>query len=341
MVVAAGGAGASETDSFTERNQAMPDVTDALNRRTNELLDQAVAEANAPPPPSVFADAAPREVPCSRWRLYEAINRAMGGPLVGTLEEFANRSASLSQRKLSRRESIYHAFGIFEAPSMGGDEGRLAALVNIDGTLVGADKLGHFFSQGYSYFDKAYLSGDGLDAAFDYGDLTERTYYGALFTGVYSYADLTANFDGMRFWIQVLKEQPDPLGDDGRPPYVSCEDGRWVRTRGFDWDDYVDAAWDEAINCSLFRNEVLQAKVRDAIAELERRYGEPLICPISRQAAPALREKYGRYFARLINLQGQGVLEPLLPLTGFSIFASPTSGPAAPAAGPAMPLHPH
>lgn len=337
---------ASETDSFTERNQSMPDVTEVLNRRTNELLDQAVAAANAPPPPGVFADATPKEPPCSRRRLYDEINQVMGGPLVGTLEEFANGSASLAQRKLSRRESIYHAFGIFEAPSMGGDEGRLAAVVNIAGTLVGADKLGHFFSQGYSYFDKAYLSSGGLDAALDYGDLTERTYYGALLTGVYSYADLTANFDGMRFWIHVLGEQPDPLGDDGRSPYVSCQDSRWARTRDFDWRDYVSPAWDEAINCSLFRNQGLQAKVRQAIAELERRYEERLSCPVSRHLAPVLRAKYGPYFSSLVNLKGQGVLEPLLPLSGFSIFPSESGGSASPAAeppsgGPAVSLHPH
>ncbi len=306
----------------------MPDVAEALNRRSNELLDQAIAAANAPEPTTALTDVVPREPPCSRRRLYDEINRSMGGPLVGTLEEFANDSTSISQRKLSRRESIYHAFGIFETPSMGGDQGHLAAVVSIGGTLVGADKLGHFFSQGYSYFDKAYLSDGGLEAALDYGDLAERTYYGALLTGVYSYADLTANFEGMRFWIHLLREHPDPLGDDGRGPYVRCERERWVRKRVFDWRDYVSAAWDEGINCSLFRNEGLQAKVLAAIADLERRYGERLTCPISRDAGPALHARYGAYFRRLVNLDGQGVLGPLFPLTGFSIFSGGNGAPA-------------
>jgi len=311
---------ASETDSFTERNQPIPDVAEVLNRHTNELLDAAIADANAPPIQLLGLERYLEPTSCNVARLYSEINQRMGGPLVGTLETFANTSGSLSQRRLSRRESIYHAFRIFEAPSLGGDEGRLAAVVNLGGSLVGADKLGHFFSQGYSYFEKAYLQGKGLNAALDYGEWSERTYYGALLTGVYSYADLAANLNGMRFWINLLKEHPDPLGDDGRLPYVSCFQGHWIKNRDFDWRDYVDPAWDEAINCSRFRNETLMEKVDEAIGVLEQRYHERLSCPISRASAFGLRVKYGPLFQRIVNLDGHAVLSPTGLTAGVKIF---------------------
>jgi hypothetical protein len=309
---------ASETDNFTVRHWSIPDVAGPLNRRTNELLDEAIAQANARPELPLGLDRLVGDPGCNLARLYAAINDRMGGPLVGALEEYANNSAALPQRRLTRRESVYHAFRIFEAPSLGGEIGRLAAVVNLNGQLIGADKLGHFFSQGYAYFEKAYLQGYGLDAALDYGEWSERTYYGALLTGVYSYADLAANFDGMRFWIHLLKENPDPLGEDGRMPYVSCFQQHWVKNRDFDWKAYVDSAWDEAVNCNLFRNRQLAAKVRRAIKALERRYGEPLGCPVSRRSERSLRAKYGPYYDRLVTLEGHGVISALPWLTSLA-----------------------
>jgi hypothetical protein len=303
---------ASETDSFTARNHPIPDVADVLNARTNELLDAAIAEANAPPIWLLGLERFLEPNGCNVARLYSSINRQMGGPLVGNLEAFVNTSDSLAHRRLARRQSIYHAFRIFEAPSLGGEEGRLAAVVNLGGILVGADKLGHFFSQGYSYFEKAFLQGKGLEAALDYGEWSERTYYGAMLTGVYSYADLAANLNGMRFWIHLLKEHPDPLGNDDRLPYVSCFQGHWIKNRPFDWRDYVDPAWDEAVNCSQFRNETLMAKVEEAIDLLEQRYHELLSCPIRRDAASALRAKYGTLYPRIVNLDGHSVLASTL-----------------------------
>lgn len=311
LLLAALPGAASETDSFTVRRGPVPDVAQALNARTNALLDEAVEQANVPPELPLGLGRLMADGGCNVARLYAAINDRMGGPLVGTLEKYANTSPELPRRRLSRRDSVYQAFRIFEAPSLGGEVGRLAAVVNLDGHLIGADKLGHFFSQGYAYFEKAYLQGEGVEAAMAYGEWSERTYYGALLTGVYSYADLVANFNGMRFWIHLLDEFPDPLGEEAAMPYVSCFQGRWVRNREFDWRAYVDAGWDEAFNCNGFRNPQLVSKVGRAIASLERRFGERLDCPVSRQPGPMLRAKYGPYYGRLVNLDGHRVMSPV------------------------------
>lgn len=315
-LLAWGGARAAETDSFTVRQEPVPEVTDMVNRRTNELLDEAIAQANAEVGLPLGLDRLIGADGCDRGRLYAAVNDRMGGPLVGTLEQYANTTAP--HRRLSRGESIYRAFRVFEAPSLGGEVGRLAAVVNLDGHLIGADKLGHFFSQGYAYFDKAHLQKAGLGAALEYGERSERTYYGALLTGVYSYADLAANFNGMRFWIHLLGEHPDPLGEPTDMPYVSCFRQQWVRNRPFDWRDYVDAAWDEAVNCNRFRNPMLADKVRQAVAELDPGARMSLGCPVTRDPEARLRGKYGRYFARLVNMEGHGVVQPRFWLSGIA-----------------------
>ena len=67
---------------------------------------------------------------------------------------------------------------------------------------IGTDKLGHFFAQGYEYFEKAVLEGKGVDAAVAYGKSTEEGKYGLGTTGVYSYADLEANKAGYNFYKQ-------------------------------------------------------------------------------------------------------------------------------------------
>ena len=67
--------------------------------------------------------------------------------------------------------------------------------------------------------------------------------YGMETTGVRSFGDLAANFGGMGFYRDLLY---------GPNPFLRCIGGRYSRVRAFDWADYVNSAWDEAINCSEF-----------------------------------------------------------------------------------------
>ena len=50
---------------------------------------------------------------------------------------------------------------------------------------------------------------------------------GAYGTGVMSYGDLAANFNGMRFWNHILGKRKDILNQD-LGPYVKCKDRKWV-----------------------------------------------------------------------------------------------------------------
>lgn len=77
----------------------------------------------------------------------------------------------------------------------------------------GLDKLGHTFNEGHKYFS-IYLAAIGkgdsesnaIKAAVKYGVETEKTYFGKIVSGIYSNADLAANFTGLLFYKNLFAE---------------------------------------------------------------------------------------------------------------------------------------
>ncbi len=109
----------------------------------------------------------------------------------------------------------------------------ISPTVHLYGAEFGTDKLEHMFQQGYDYYKiQKNASAQGLspDAAAKkavaWGQMTERTYFGWMVSGVYSNADLYANYAGMRFY-QGLTE-PIRVGDVTRPAILIQKDGVWA-----------------------------------------------------------------------------------------------------------------
>jgi hypothetical protein len=209
FLAAAVPAGAAEIDSLTGRQRELRDATGALDSRVNGYLRRAVERANA------------RGRGCNEELLYFEIRRAVASPFVGhVLAEELGDAEGLDRSHVALDESIYRDLGMFDAISV--HLKNLSAVVEMDGNRIGLDKFGHFFAQGWKYFDRAYRNGSeggdesgggdehGIEAALAWGERTERTYYGFYTTGIYSHADLAANFDGMRFWLRVLGHGDDP-----------------------------------------------------------------------------------------------------------------------------------
>jgi len=294
--------GAAEVDSFTQRYENLKDVSDALDAHTNQLLDRAIDDAN-----HYYASAADPAVTdsgggCDPQHVYSSVRALLGRRFVGQMEVYVHHNDDIDKRRLTRNESIYRDFRFYESPSLTAIR-RIGAIMRLGDNIIGSDKFGHFFAEGYSYFKRAYLHEGGVSSAFRFGERSERVLYGGLTTGVYSYADLVANFNGMRFYAHLLDEFPDPLGEN-LGPYVQCRDNKWVRARNFSWLDYTDAGWDEGINCNNFKSASLVERVTRRLDELQVRVGRPMHCPVTRRFDRALREKYGPYFTHLINLDG-------------------------------------
>ncbi len=114
----------------------------------------------------------------------------------------------------------------------------VCSTILLAGRLMGTDKPDHFWAQGYEYL---LASHHGLndDDAIAWGDASEKGAYGFATSGVYSYADLAANWEGYQFYKALLTDD-SPLERGG--------DGCVVLARPFRWADWITDALDEVLN---------------------------------------------------------------------------------------------
>ncbi len=164
----------------------------------------------------------------------------------------------------------------------------ISPTVHLFGAEFGIDKLEHFFQQGYKYYTlekeaaaKGKTEAEAVKKAIKWGQRTERTYYGLLASGVYSNADLYANYAGMRFYQGFTK--PLQINDKPRPATLTLKDGAWsIETadlRETFLTPFLTDHMNEALNPSAFRFTLVRS-VRRAV----KKYG----CPDWRQAFPGL-----------------------------------------------------
>jgi len=159
-----------------------------------------------------------------------------------------------------------------------------ASTVKMGGVRLGTDKFSHFFTHGYyCYLD--YLQG-GEEACVEYSHHTESIWYGRVTTGVFSNADMVANFEGHLFYRNLLKK----VGT--LEPLLQWTDNGVLRMREFDIRDHVNPFWDEALNTSQFRPSVGEhflSAILDLCPEYER---NPNLYEISEAEDQFLRQKY-------------------------------------------------
>jgi hypothetical protein len=121
---------------------------------------------------------------------------------------------------------------------------------NVDGVHMGADKLSHFFQTGWKYHKRfrAFLAAgvpepEALERVVRYGVGTEYGSLGLGATGVFSFGDLEANYQGFRFYRSLCEA--------GSPRLVKTSEG-WRLRRPFDWREYLSPRLDESCNNSTF-----------------------------------------------------------------------------------------
>ena len=285
---------AAEVDSFTNRHP-LTDSGPFLDQVVNVWMEEAVIEANEP---GLLDGLLEKKSQCDEERLMDALASKLAGYLVGQLESFVDRSTWIDGIHTPFRKSIYRDLDFSESPTVVLTE-RLATLIRIGDVYLGSDKLGHFFTEGHTYFEH-YLD-ENEQSALDYGELMESSLYGELTTGIFSWADLAANLNGLRFWNAILGRKPDPIQPLMQvQPYIACVNGRWKRVRLFHWADYVDPAWDEALNCNVYADEVHARKVLRRIDEATNGRG----CPMAPVDETALARKYGHLLPLIYNRSG-------------------------------------
>jgi len=293
----------AEIDAFSKRFEPLEDSLIKVNQLTNRLLQESLDEAND------------KRDGCDQKHLYKSLRKRFNNQYQGQLAKEIINSDEYAKIKIPSKESIYQDFKWYEAIVQGGTSrisDPIADQMKINGILVGTDKFEHFMGSGYRYFNKFRLEQNTVEEALKIGWKAETGILGAVTTGVMSYADLTANFNGMRFWNHIELKFDDVLGAEyNQGPYVACVDEEWVTTENkIDWANYIDKAFDEGINCSRFKNESLANKVAARLEKLESqdKLGRKYHCPMEPQAIDKLKVKYGQLSPFLINSIGHNPL---------------------------------
>lgn len=285
LFILLGSAEASEVDSFTKRYALKDDAAPVLNQLTNVRIEKALRKAN-------------KKGNCSQKRLEKSLLKQLKGNVIGgPIEFFVNDSTpdQLDRIHLRRRESIYEGLSFLQGRVLKLPLGSFGRIVKIGGHIVGADKFGHFFTEGLVYFKKAKKK--GLKSALKWGHKTELGKFGYTTTAVYSRADQVANYSGYLFWKSLYKES------SGHGPYFTCKDNKWIQAKSFDWSEFVDAGWDEGINCSSYRNKKIKRIVEGNIKSLESDSESASGCPIAQEIEKCQEvvDKYHGIYENLVS----------------------------------------
>jgi hypothetical protein len=192
---------ATEVDNFTDRDIPLKDSRTSLNLKMQTSINKYIEQTNI----SFNCETSQRN---TQEYFYERLNKEIGGYLWATFELEIDKDNEIEKRHFNRSQSIYKYLTVVDGFAL--YVAKLGSVLNIGGFLVGTDKIGHFIGIGKSYFNRMKNHQQTLKEVMEYGEKSERTYFGALATGVFSYSDLVSNYEGLVFW-QSLFDDENPL----------------------------------------------------------------------------------------------------------------------------------
>lgn len=235
---------AYESDTLTDRHLELVDVTDLLDARVNEVILESIEATNE-------RTGCDGDVERAHRLLARAIHvRTSANELVadrGGLRAFGFdrysawiENGGVPHRDFNDRRDIFGTLTFKEAPLL--CWAGVCSTVNVSGLFVGTDKLDHFFEEGYNAWRRADY---GLDPyrAIDWATRTENGKYGLESSEAFSYADLRADYDGMRFYHELLA--PGGVA-------VMGEDACLDAAAPFAWGDWIDWSYDEVLNPPVY-----------------------------------------------------------------------------------------
>ncbi len=278
----------AETDHYTYRGEAIEDVADILDDLANSYLEESINILNQ----SENCNDSKQ----SEMNLYNELKKYFANHKSGILTQKILHDNIIDLRMISLDDSIYSEWSIWNGFLLGRKKAAqsplaLAPMMNLNGKVIGTDKLEHLFGMGFIYFKKHYIKDKSLQSTLKSGVLREKTFLGGnnLATGVFSYADLSANFNGMRFWNHILQKRPDVLGEN-LGPFVKCENSKWKRVEGkrIKFSLYLDDSVDESLNCSKFATKGGVRKFKEAIKRIDPKN----TCPMNKEKLKMVSKKY-------------------------------------------------
>ena len=222
---------AYETDPYTNRDVDLADSLEILDEKMNAALDRIAASWSRGE---------------DEWAFITAIYRDVGGlHWIDKLERWAMHAPEVDKLPISRRESVFSELPLHAA--RGARFWGLGRTMKVNGIYVGTDKIGHFLSQGRKFYSRYHRLGT-IERAANRTAAWEGLIWGYLLSGIFSNADLVANYEGFLFYRGLFRN--GVVGD--KMAMYRWEDGRPVRQRPFSWADHVNAFWDETLNPNTY-----------------------------------------------------------------------------------------
>lgn len=298
---------AFETDNFTCRHAKLEDVTQHVNAETNRrirhVLEKGSLQMPYPPkkkkkfekgssgsgssndnttkPSKVMTeDSDPTEIDpndpknykplvgCDRTELHLALRGVLASSWMGNLESWAQEQPF---SKCLPETNIYNTDGAGLMLRSAG----INYTIKVGGVNIGADKLSHFMTEGADYYEEQ-MRGGNLKSILSIGENEENQHYGLMTTGVKSYGDLVANYQGYQFWKNTT---------EGNDPFFKCINNKWTQVKQFDWANFVNPLMDESINCSKYRTKEFADGVAKNVEALQKSHNvTPLKCPLDIEA---------------------------------------------------------
>lgn len=306
---------AAEIDSVTPRMLKLDDSRAIINTIFNQRIQEGIEKANAKQ--DDIEDLTEDDF-CDEEILYTELRKAIFQSFTASwgfkgydLDKQLRILLAKQSYSLSLNDSIYRDISYIDGFSL--KTKQLSDLVNINGHLVGLDKIGHFFSEGWQYFELTHDDGQSIDQALEWGKEQESGIYGYTTTGIFSFADLVANFNGWRFWNKVLLGKRDPLkgfiASLFNRPYVTCDTQiidsvknlkhvkAWELNTKFDLSDYVDGAWDEGNNCNSYEDPAIE----EMVTLRTQNVNPDFTCPFIDGYCLEAQKKYGYYAKHVLH----------------------------------------
>lgn len=250
---------AGEGDDFYPWERHLADSREALNRRYNRVFDDALRDLNRGHAWSSMScvDAAHAMTERLFWTEYRFLLRAQ--PHFGL--DYAPRTNTEDIERY-RPQSLYRYVPWWWVPLTAAP---LERELRVGDVAFSTDKIAHFFPTGWRYlvrYRERRAAGDdddtALRAAIDQiGVATELGGWGLGIDGIFSFADLEANYQGLVFFQRLC--------DPERPDLVKTDVG-WALHRPFDIGEWVNPCWDESYYGNVYV-ETLWPAIERALSE--------------------------------------------------------------------------
>jgi hypothetical protein len=284
----------AETDQFTRREEPLADSAEMINTKANEAIKTSLKNLNK------------EQKGCLETDLYKELRKHFANHTKGLLVIDILKNESIPKRNIELNESVFSQWKPWDGIGLGlilkyKSDVVMSPVLNIGGSLIGTDKLEHMFGQGFHYFKDYYQKDKTIADSVRAGAFREKYVLGGtrIGNGIFSYGDLSANFNGMRFWNHMLQLNPDVLGEEHNiGPYIACEKGQWVQVKKMDFTYYIDDSMDEATNCSKFATKAAAKKYLLSVK------ASGHSCPMDPAKRDELVAKYKHMAKWIINKRG-------------------------------------